>query len=68
MSDDKGNADSVDSDPQPASEPMAKTSADWYVEYTRRQFGAYECGGRWYLHTSEAVPGNQPAGPVRVDE
>ncbi len=71
MSDDKGNAGSAgsqDGHPQPASEPMAKTSADWYVEYTRRQFGAHERDGSWYLHTPEAAPGDQPADPVRADE
>jgi hypothetical protein len=69
MSDDTGNADRVNGEhPQPASEPMGKTSADWYVEYTRRQFGAHERDGRWYLHTSEAALGDRPATPVRVDE
>ncbi len=69
MNDSNSNTDRADGHPQPASEPTDKTSAQWYVEYTRRQFGAHQRDGLWYLNTpQEAAPGDQPTDPVRADE
>jgi hypothetical protein len=40
--------------PQPASGPMDKETADWYVQYTEGQFEAFPADdGTWYLYTPE---------------
>jgi hypothetical protein len=51
-----------DGRPQPASGPMDKATADWYVQYTDGQFQAFlGDDGRWYLYTPRPVEiGVQP--------
>ncbi len=45
-----------DGRPQPASGPMDKETADWYVRYTDGQFQAFLADdGRWYLYTPRPV-------------
>ncbi len=40
--------------PHPASEPMSKEVADWYVEFTDGQFDALQHqDGQWYLHIAK---------------
>jgi hypothetical protein len=46
-----GHGDGV---PQPASGPMSKEVADWYVEYTDGQVEAFEQDGHWYLSLPES--------------
>jgi hypothetical protein len=57
-----GAKDDQDGRPQPASGPMDKATADWYVQYTDGQFQAFlGDDGRWYLYTPRPVEiGVQP--------
>jgi len=55
-------SDDHDGKPQPASGPMDKETADWYVQYTDGQFQAFRHeDGNWYLYTpNSGVIGMQP--------
>jgi hypothetical protein len=69
MSDDSNNkAGSEDGYPEPASGPMDKPTADWYVEHTDGQFQAFQRDGHWYLHTPDQTGTEQSAAPVPSDE
>jgi hypothetical protein len=35
--------------PQPESGPMDEPTANWYMQYTGGQFGAFKRGEQWYL-------------------
>ena len=51
--------------PQPASGPMSREVADWYVTFTNGQFVAFQHqDGHWYLHTPEQCPTQDAIGPV----
>jgi hypothetical protein len=42
--------------PQPASGPMDKETADWYVRYTDGQFQTFLADdGNWYLYLATSV-------------
>jgi hypothetical protein len=62
-----GADDASDGKPQPASGPMDKETADWYVQYTDGQFQAFLADdGKWYLYTPRPVEiGVQPTVPTR---
>ena len=51
-----------DSTPQPASGPMDRATAEWYVRFTEGQLQPFQHeNGDWYLHQSEPEPvGVQP--------
>jgi hypothetical protein len=51
-----------DGKPQPASGPMEKATADWYVQFTDGQFQAFLADdSRWYLYLPRPVAiGVQP--------
>jgi len=58
--------ESSDGKPQPASGPMDKATADWYVQHTDGQFQAFlGDDGQWYLYTPKPKPiGIQPKIPM----
>jgi hypothetical protein len=51
--------------PQPASGPMDKATADWYVRHTDGQFQAFlGDGDKWYLYTPSPMPASPHPNPT----
>ncbi|WP_203924647.1 hypothetical protein [Rugosimonospora africana] len=56
MSNDGNNTAGEDEFPRPASGPMDKPTADWYVQHTDGQFQAFQRDRKWYLHPRASLP------------